>query len=199
MSWNDPSGSGFHSQGDKDSNRQLRNQIDSLAKNYDGGNAWGDAGNYASGRSSGKYSDKLMNNDHLNHMISYLRGRQKQAPAPPKATPPPVVDSPEIKQAVGHADAYKSDLIGGNPTEEIYNADSTANNVGSTANNETTQAEDYSKETYINRNSKSNTQYDFSSKTFMNDKKDNKEASQDFFNKKKDQVTTSSKYKEFMQ
>ena len=186
MSWNDPSGSGFHSQGDKDSNRQLRNQIDSLAKNYNGGNAWGDAGNYASGRSSGKYSDKLMNNDHLNHMISYLSGRQKQAPAPPKPTPPPppVEASPEIKQAIGHADAYKSDLIEGNPTEEVYNA---------------TQAEDYSKETYINRNSKSNTQYDFSSKTFMNDKKDNKEASQDFFNKKKDQVTTSSKYKEFMQ
>lgn len=194
MSWNDPTGSGFHSQQEKDNNRKLRDQVDSLAKNYSGGagNAWRNGGNYASGRSSGKYEHKLMNDNHLQHIISYLRGRQKQAPAPPKATPPPVVDSPEIKQAVGHADAYKSDLIGGNPTEEIYNVDSTANG-------ETTQAEDYSKETYINRNSKSNTQFDFSAKTFMNDKKDKQEASQDFFNKKKDQVTTSSKYKEFMQ
>ena len=195
MSWNDPSGSGFHSQGEKDSNRQLRNQIDSLAKNYNGGNAWGDAGNYASGRSSGKYSDKLMNNDHLNHMISYLSGRQKQAPAPtptpPKPTPPPpVVVSPEIKQAVERADAYKSDLIEGNPTEEIYNSKSSQSTV---------ENQDYSKNTYINRNSNSNTKYDFSAKTFAGDVNNKKSASQDFFNKKKDQLSGFPKYTKFMQ
>ena len=124
MSWNDPSGSGFHSQGEKDSNRQLRDQIDSLAKNYNGGDAWGDAGNYASGRSSGKYSDKLMNDDHLNHMIGYLSSRQKQAqaPAPPKAapTPPPVEHSPEIQQAKERVRTYENDVLSGKTSEDIY-------------------------------------------------------------------------------
>ena len=113
----------------------------------------------------------------------------KAAPKPaPK--PAPVQHSPEIKQAIERVDAYKSDVMEGKPSEEIYKSKSSQPTV---------ENQDYSKDTYINRDSKSNTQYDFSSKTFAGNANDNKSTSQDFFNKKKDQLTASPNYTEFMQ
>jgi len=113
----------------------------------------------------------------------------KAAPKPaPK--PAPVQHSPEFKQAKERANSYKSDIIAGKPSEEIYKSKSSQPTV---------ENQDYSKETYINRDSNSNTQYDFSAKTFANDVSDKKSTSQDFFNKKKDQLTSSPKYTEFMQ
>jgi len=114
------------------------------------------------------------------------------APAPKPAPKPaaPVQHSPEIKQAQQLADTYKSDIISGKTSEQINNKK---------AYYPTVENQDYSKDTYINRDSQFNTQYDFNAKTFASDVSNKKSASQDFFNKKKDQVTTSSKFTEFMQ
>lgn len=114
----------------------------------------------------------------------------KPAPKPAPKAAAPVQHSPEIKQAQTLANSYKSDIIASKPTEEIYKSKSSQPTV---------ENQDYSKESYINKNSSFNNQYDFSAKTFANDVSDKKSASQDFFNKKKDQLTGSPKYTEFMQ
>ena len=112
-------------------------------------------------------------------------------PAPtPAPKPAPVQHSPEVEKAKELVDTYKSDIIAGKPTEEIYKSKSSQPTV---------ENQDYSKESYINKNSSFNTKYDFSAKTFASDVSNKKSASQDFFNTKKDQLTTSPKYKEFMQ
>lgn len=74
------------------------------------------------------------------------------APAPPPPKPaPPVVHSPEIKQAKERVNKYQSDIKEGKTSEEIYGI------------------EDYSKDTYINRDqSKQPKIYDFSQSSFAN-------------------------------
>tara|TARA_R110002050_G_scaffold271859_1_gene415463 strand:+ start:433 stop:1050 length:618 start_codon:yes stop_codon:yes gene_type:complete len=102
-------------------------------------------------------------------------------PAPKPQPTGPVKVSPEIQQAQERTNKYQSDLKDGSASENIY------------------KPNDYAKDTYINPGSSSSNQYDFSKKTFAGDVKDKQTNSQDFFNKKKDQLTTSSKFTEFMQ
>ena len=152
MSWNDPSGSGFHSESEKTNNRNLRDQIDTLHQNYEGSHGWDEASAAVAGSSSGKYDDKLMNDDHLNKMIAWLSERQKSAPKPeaepkpkPEATPKPIEYSPEIQEAKERVQAYEAGLSG-ETSDAIYNYD-----------------DDYSKDTYIAQPSGANIDYSFDS------------------------------------
>ena len=115
MSFNDPTGSGFHSQSEKDNNRKLRDQIDSLSKNFTGTDAWGAGQSYADGvYGGGKYEDNLMNDEYLSHMIGYLEKNQKTAQAPAaKPKPKPVQLSKEVATAIGRSQAYQDTLRDG--------------------------------------------------------------------------------------
>jgi len=94
------------------------------------------------------------------------------APTPePKPEPEikptgPVEYSPEIQQAKERTNKYQSDIKDGTTSNQIHNP------------------QDYSKDSYINRDSAVSNKYDFSAKAFGS-------ASQDFLNKKKDEVTDS--------
>tara|TARA_R110001592_G_scaffold52697_2_gene161672 strand:- start:2503 stop:3105 length:603 start_codon:yes stop_codon:yes gene_type:complete len=115
--------------------------------------------------------------------------QQKAAPAPaptpaptpaPKPQPKPqptgpVEHSPEIKQAKERVNKYESNIKDG------------------------TTSENYAKDSYINRDSKRFNQYNFASKTFDGASDNSKLNSQDFFSKKKNNLTSSPEYKEFMQ
>ena len=110
--WYDPSNSGFHSKKEKDHNRTLRDQIDSLAKNFTGSDGWGAGQSYADGvYGGGKYKSNLMNDEYLGHIIGYLKANQKKAtppPAPkPKPQPVPTKLSKEAATAIGRAAAYE--------------------------------------------------------------------------------------------
>ena len=187
MSWNDPSGSGFHSESEKTNNRNLRDQIDTLHQNYEGSHGWDEASAAVAGSSSGKYDDKLMNDDHLNKMIAWLSERQKSAPKPeaepkpkPEATPKPIEYSPEIQEAKERVQAYEAGIQSGETSDEIYNYD-----------------DDYSKDTYIAQPSGDNFDYSFDSSkgvagigTHLNgsNKQQTQKATASFLDKKKSQV-----------
>ena len=187
MSWNDPSGSGFHSESEKTNNRNLRDQIDTLHQNYEGSHGWDEASAAVAGSSSGKYDDKLMNDDHLNKMIAWLSERQKSAPKPeaepkpkPEATPKPIEYSPEIQEAKERVQAYEAGIQSGETSDEIYNYDN-----------------DYSKDTYIAQPSGDNFDYSFDSSkgvagigTHLNgsNKQQTQKATASFLDKKKSQV-----------
>ena len=187
MSWNDPSGSGFHSESEKTNNRNLRDQIDTLHQNYEGSHGWDEASAAVAGSSSGKYDDKLMNDDHLNKMIAWLSERQKSAPKPeaepkpkPEATPKPIEYSPEIQEAKERVQAYEAGIQSGETSDEIYNYDN-----------------DYSKDTYIAQPSGDNFDYSFDSSkgvagigTHLNgsNKQQAQKATASFLDKKKSEV-----------
>ena len=187
MSWNDPSGSGFHSESEKTNNRNLRDQIDTLHQNYEGSHGWDEASAAVAGSSSGKYDDKLMNDDHLNKMIAWLSERQKSAPKPeaepkpkPEATPKPIEYSPEIQEAKERVQAYEAGIQSGETSDEIYNYDN-----------------DYSKDTYIAQPSGDNFDYSFDSSkgvagigTHLNgsNKQQTQKATASFLDKKKSEV-----------
>tara|TARA_R100000951_G_scaffold19065_1_gene15778 strand:+ start:359 stop:904 length:546 start_codon:yes stop_codon:yes gene_type:complete len=111
--WYDPSNSGFHSKKEKDHNRTLRDQIDSLAKNFTGTDGWGAGQSYADGvYGGGKYKHNLMNDEYLGHIIGYLESNQKKAAAPASAPKPvPIKRSEEVATAIGRAKAYEDNLL----------------------------------------------------------------------------------------
>ena len=115
------------------------------------------------------------------------------APAPtpaPKAAPKPapkkpVEHSPEIKQAKERVKTYENDILSGKTSDKIYD-------VGS-------NAKDYGKESYINRDYKGFNQIDLGGKTFDGTAEHSKQNSQDFLSTKKSELTSSSEYKQLMQ
>jgi hypothetical protein len=121
MSWNDPSGSGFHSQSEKTANRGLRDQIDTLHQNYEGSHGWNEASAAVAGSSTGKYDDKLMNDDHLNKMISWLSERQKtpEAPAPVEKVDTNKPASQKLNKAQSYAQAYKDSRQSGSAVNQM--------------------------------------------------------------------------------
>lgn len=108
QSWADPTGSGFHSAAEKDANRRLRDQVDALSQNYTGTNGWQAGEAYAdSVYGGGKYEDDLMNDEYVQHIISYLGKNQKQADSAKPKPKPKIQLSETVAKAVGQAQAYE--------------------------------------------------------------------------------------------
>ena len=134
------------------------------------------------------------------------------APAPKPQPTGPVEHSPVIKQAKERVNKYESNIKDGTTSESIYDVGSNSKkydvgshskkyNVGSNSKkyDVKSNSENYAKDSYINRDSKGFNQYNFASKTFDGASNNSKLNSQDFFSKKKNNLTASPQYKEFMQ